>query len=165
MRPTAATPYHMSTLWQFAAPLEPVWQAILLAEAWPLWWPGIESVVTLAPGDASGLGARRHWRCKSVLPYRLSFTTRVTRIEPLRLIEGLVEGELEGQGCCRLWTEGSLTQVRHDWQVRTTPPWMNLLAPLARPLFRWNHDALMRAGGRGLARQLEANCGAASIAR
>jgi hypothetical protein len=31
---------------------------------------------------------------------------------------------------------------------------MNLLAPLAKPLFRWNHDALMRAGGIGLARRL-----------
>lgn len=165
MHPPHATPYRLSTLWQFAAPLEPVWQAILDAQAWPLWWPGIESVVTLASGDAHGVGALRHWRCKSALPYRLSFTTHVTRIEPLRLIEGLVEGELEGRGCCRLWTEGGLTQVRHDWLVCTTPPWMNLLGPLARPLFRWNHDMLMRAGGRGLARRLEANCGAASIAR
>jgi hypothetical protein len=33
---------------------------------------------------------------------------------------------------------------------------MNWLAPLARPLFRWNHDAVMRAGGRGLAQLLNA---------
>ncbi|WP_137891906.1 SRPBCC family protein [Ramlibacter sp. 2FC] len=156
MPPAASTSYRLTTLWQFEAPLAPVWEAIVLAEAWPTWWPGIESVVTLAPGDAHGLGARRLWRCKSALPYRLSFTTCVTRIEPLRRIEGQVEGELEGRGCCRLWTEGGLTQVRHDWQVRTTPLWMNLLAPLTRPLFRWNHDALMRAGGRGLARRLRA---------
>lgn len=155
MPPASPTPYRLSTLWRFEAPLAPVWQAIVDADAWPLWWPGIEGVDTLAPGDAHGLGARRAWRCKSALPYRLRFTTRVTRIEPLRLIEGLVEGALEGQGCCRLWREDGLTCVRHDWQVRTTPPWMNLLAPLARPLFRWNHDALMRAGGAGLARHLE----------
>ena len=31
---------------------------------------------------------------------------------------------------------------------------MNLLAPLARPLFRWNHDAIMREGGVALARRL-----------
>lgn len=165
MHAAARLPYRLRSHWVFEAPLASVWEAILQAESWPLWWPGIESVRTLAPGDAGGLGACRLWRCKSALPYRLSFATRVTRIEPLQCIEGEVEGELEGLGCCRLWREGGLTRVCHDWQVRTTPPWMNLLAPLARPLFRWNHDALMRAGGRGLARQLQAGGAAASMAR
>jgi hypothetical protein len=38
--------------------------------------------------------------------------------------------------------------------VRTTRSWMNALTPLARPVFRWNHDWVMRQGGRGLARRL-----------
>lgn len=148
------TAYILRSEWRFDAPLSAVWDALLDAEAWPLWWPGVECLATLDPGDAGGLGACRVWRCHGALPYRLRFTTRVTRIEPLQLLEGLAEGELEGRGCCRLWAEGGLSCVRHDWQVRTTPRWMNLLAPLARPLFRWNHDLLMRAGGRGLARRL-----------
>jgi len=45
--------------------------------------------------------------------------------------------------------------LRYDWQVRTTRLWMNLLAPLAKPLFRWNHDAIMQAGGIGLTRHLQ----------
>lgn len=155
MRAAANRHYDLTTLWRFDAPLDAVWDAILRAEAWPLWWPGVDSVVTLEPGDADGLGARRRCSCRSALPYRLSFVTRVTRIEPRRLIEGRAEGELEGLGCCRLEHVAGLTSVRYDWQVRTTRAWMNLLAPLAKPLFRWNHDALMRAGGAGLARHLE----------
>jgi hypothetical protein len=31
---------------------------------------------------------------------------------------------------------------------------MNLLAPLARPIFRWNHDVVMDWGADGLARRL-----------
>ena len=31
---------------------------------------------------------------------------------------------------------------------------MNLLAPVARPVFSWNHDELMRQGGQSLARRL-----------
>ncbi|MCA1656715.1 MAG: polyketide cyclase, partial [Actinobacteria bacterium] len=31
-----------------------------------------------------------------------------------------------------------------------------LLAPLARPVFRWNHDVVMRQGGEGLADRLGA---------
>jgi len=145
-------------------PLRAVWDAILQAEAWPSWWTGLERVVTLEHGDASGLGTRRRCTCKSVLPYRLTFVTRVTRVEPLRLLEGQVDGELEGVGCCRFGSSQGLTTVRYDWRVRTTGPWMNLLAPLARPLFRWNHDAIMQAGGIGLARHLNVRLGSRTAA-
>jgi hypothetical protein len=33
---------------------------------------------------------------------------------------------------------------------------MNRLAPVARPLFAWNHDAVMRQGAEGLAHLLDA---------
>jgi hypothetical protein len=35
--------------------------------------------------------------------------------------------------------------------------WMNLLAPFAAPVFGWNHDRLMKAGGEGLAQRLGAD--------
>ena len=44
-----------------------------------------------------------------------------------------------------------MTAVVYEWNVRTTKPWMNLLAPIARPVFAWNHDWVMRNGGEGLA--------------
>jgi len=44
--------------------------------------------------------------------------------------------------------------VRYDWCVRTNRAWMNALAPLLRPVFQWNHDAVMREGGAALARRL-----------
>ena len=149
--------YRLTTQCKIDAPLGAVWDAILRVEAWPNWWTGIERVVTLEQGDPSGLGWRRRCTCKSVLPYRLTFVTRVTRVEPLRLVELRVDGELEGNGCCQLARSGELTLVRYDWHVRTTRWWMNLLAPLARPIFRWNHDAIMLAGGAGLERHLHAN--------
>jgi hypothetical protein len=31
---------------------------------------------------------------------------------------------------------------------------MNLLAPIARPVFRWNHDWVMARGGEGIAQRL-----------
>jgi hypothetical protein len=31
---------------------------------------------------------------------------------------------------------------------------MNLLAPVARPIFKWNHDVVMGWGAEGLARKL-----------
>ena len=50
--------------------------------------------------------------------------------------------------------KGGQTVVTYDWLVETTSRWMNLVAPVARPVFRWNHDAVMRSGGRGLARRM-----------
>ena len=44
----------------------------------------------------------------------------------------------------------------YDWNVRTTKAWMNLFAPVARPIFRANHDWVMRNGGKGLAKLLGA---------
>ncbi|WP_349571944.1 SRPBCC family protein [Azotobacter salinestris] len=147
--------YHLTTLWQLDAPLGAVWDAIVEPEAWPGWWRGVEQVVTLERGrEGSALGARQRFTWKGALPYRLSFVTCVTRFEPRRLLEGRVEGELEGIGRWRFGAEAGRTWVRFDWQVHTTPPWMNLLAPLARPLFRWNHGVLMHSGGIGLARRL-----------
>lgn len=156
MRNTRHPAYDLTTLWRLDAPIDAVWDAIYHAEAWPLWWKGVERVDTLDHGNADGLGARQRYTWKSVLPYRLSFVGRVTRIEPLRLLEGQVEGELEGVGRWHFGQDGGLTTVRYDWQVHTTLPWMNLIAPLAKPVFRWNHHAIMRAGGIGLARHLGA---------
>jgi hypothetical protein len=44
-----------------------------------------------------------------------------------------------------------VTAVLYEWNVRTTKPWMNAVAPLARPVFEWNHNWVMRNGGAGLA--------------
>ncbi len=68
---------------------------------------------------------------------------------------GHASGELEGVGTWRLY-KGDGVAVVYDWRVRTTKPWMNVFGPLARPAFSWNHDVVMRQGGRGLAAELGA---------
>jgi len=57
------------------------------------------------------------------------------RIEPPLLLEGIAIGELQGRGLWQLSTENNETGVRYDWNVETTKRWMNLLSPIARPLF------------------------------
>jgi hypothetical protein len=121
--------------------------------AYPRWWKGVQSVELLEPGDKSAVGELDHFTWRSVLPYTLGFDLRVTRVERPHLIEGHASGELEGVGTWRLY-EGPGTAIVYDWRVRTTKLWMNLLGPLARPAFAWNHDIVMRAGGRGLAAEL-----------
>jgi hypothetical protein len=148
--------YAFVTIWHIEASVHAVWEAIYRSEDWPAWWPGVEHVVELEPGDAQGVG--RLWRqtWKSRLPYRLTFDVRVTRVEPPLALEGVASGELEGTGRWQFSSDGSVTCVRYDWNVRTTKSWMKVLGPLARPIFQWNHDLVMRQGAEGLARLLNA---------
>ncbi|TMG92875.1 MAG: hypothetical protein E6H73_10725 [Betaproteobacteria bacterium] len=64
---------------------------------------------------------------------------------------------MSGTGRWQLAPEAETTRVRYDWTVVTTKPWMNVLAPLLQPAFRWNHNQVMSEGGRGLARHLGVN--------
>ena len=149
--------YEFVTIWRFDAPIEKVWDQIKDSENWSNWWKGVIKVVKLKDGDANGLGKviRSTWR--SALPYTLEFDSEVVRIGPLKIIEARAFGELEGVGLWTLTAEiESETSVRYDWKVKTTKGWMNYLAPIAKPFFRWNHDKIMNWGGKGLAKRL--NC-------
>ena len=91
---------------------------------------------------------------RSFLPYDLVFDMRVTRVEQPSALEGHATGELEGEGRWTFTETLGGTHVRYQWDVRTTRWWMNLLAPIASPVFAWNHGIVMRWGEAGLRRRL-----------
>jgi len=150
--------YDFVTQWAIRAPQEQVWKLLMNPEEWPAWWRGVEQVALVRPGvDALGTAAVRQYTWRSRLPYRLTFTMVTTRIEPMALIEGQATGELEGSGKWRLSHSGGVTHVRYDWQVVANKWWMRWLAPIARPLFEWNHDVVMDWGRQGLLRRVGAS--------
>ncbi len=148
--------YSFVTVWQVRAPIDAVWEAIYQADQWPRWWKGVQRVISLEPAAPDGLGGRTRYVWKSALPYRLTIDMTTTELERPYRLAGRAVGELRGEGRWLLQEQDGITTVRYDWQVETTKAWMNLLAPVARPLFRWNHDVVMRQGGEGLRRWLEA---------
>jgi Polyketide cyclase / dehydrase and lipid transport len=146
--------YSFVTIWHVKAPIDEVWNAIYHAREWPMWWRGVESVVEVIKGDDMGVGSVHRYTWKSKLPYRLSFNMQTTRIEPPLFLEGIATGELDGRGRWQLTAQGDETIVRYDWNVETTKWWMNLLSPVARPLFEWNHNVVMGWGAEGLEKKL-----------
>ena len=148
--------YHFITSWRVEAPLQDVYDAILESIHWPDWWRGAERVEELEAGDANGIGCVRRYTWKSRLSYQLSFDARTTRVSSLSALEATTTGDLEGVGRWAFAHENGITIVHHEWRVHTTKTWMNLLAPLARPLFIENHHALMQQGAEGIARLLRA---------
>jgi Polyketide cyclase / dehydrase and lipid transport len=148
--------YSFLTTWLLESPRQPVWEAIHDQQRWPEWWRGVEESEELEPGGGGDVGSVSRLVWKSFLPYRVEFEVTTTRVERPHLLEGHARGELEGTGRWRLYEQEGVTAVLYEWNVSTTKPWMNRLAPLLRPLFEWNHDWVMARGGEGLAELLGA---------
>lgn len=148
--------YKFLTIWKISAPIEAVYQAIHDTQDWSSWWSNIETVEVLKSANGASTGQVERFTFRTELPYKLRFDLRVTRNEFPTLLEGEASGELEGIGRWTLTREGDGTVVNYLWDVQTTRWWMNLLAPLARPLFARNHEAVMKNGGIALAKHLNA---------
>ncbi|HMJ72204.1 MAG TPA: SRPBCC family protein [Solirubrobacterales bacterium] len=146
--------YAFLTTWLLDSPREPVWEAIYDQERWPEWWRGVEEVEERNGGDGGGIGAVSRMVWKSLLPYRVEFEVTTTRVERPYMLQADAVGELAGIGRWRLYEQGGATAVLYEWNVSTTKSWMNLLAPVARPVFEWNHDWVMSHGATGIAKLL-----------
>jgi hypothetical protein len=111
----------------------------------------VERVTVLAPDERFRIA----WRSR--VPYVLEFDFAVHDLDEPRSMQGEASGELAGSGHWRLFEQDGITAVTFEWNVRTTKAWMNAIAPVARPVFAYNHDVVMRWGGEGLARRLGCN--------
>ena len=140
--------------WRIAAPVDRVWAALAEPETWPLWWPYVRAVHTLRQGRTGGVGSLRRIVWATRLPYQV--VIEVEAIESLRheRLRGRSRGQLQGEGIWLLRPERGFTDVTYVWRVELGSRWMRWLAPVLAPVFRWNHNGVMRAGGIGLARHL-----------
>lgn len=148
------TQFSLTTTWLIEAPLENAWDAIYESERWPSWWPYVVRVQESAHGESGGIGNVRRYTWRTRLPYRLSFDAKTTHIERLALLEGAVEGELQGCGRWRFYRQDDVIAIRYDWEVNVRQPWLRCLVPRLQRAMRWNHHAVILAGGQGLARHL-----------
>ncbi len=63
-------------------------------------------------------------------------------------------GDLEGTGTWRLHEFEGGTAVSYDWRVRAGKPLIRRFSPVVKPLFRANHNWVMRRGEGALQRWL-----------
>ena len=154
--------YRFLTTWLLETSRDDAWEVLQDPVRWPEWWRGVVRVSELDAGDVERVGSRYRIAWRSRIPYELEFDFTVRRMEAPSFMEGDAEGALQGTGRWLLFERNGVTAVLYDWRVETTKRWMNLLAPVGRPLFERNHDIVMRWGGEGLARRLGARLLAAS---
>lgn len=141
--------------WRIAAEPAQVWALVRRVEGWHDWWPSVRRVDRL---DQPGEAGPERWRFtfQTRLPYIVVFDAAVIADDPLVGVEIESTGQFWGRGSFGVRMIDGGTLVRFDWRVRPMRRWMRLLSPVAWPVFRWNHRALMVEGGESLARRMGA---------
>jgi hypothetical protein len=136
--------YRFRSVWTLPGPAGEVFDVVTDPGTYPLWWPDIHGVGRVDDDTAEVV-------CRSVLPYALVFRMHRTDQdqEAGRLLVGMT-GDLEG--FCRSTVEQRPGGVRLEivQDVVVNKALLRALAPVARPVFRANHAAMMWRGQRGL---------------
>jgi quercetin dioxygenase-like cupin family protein/uncharacterized protein YndB with AHSA1/START domain len=141
-------PYLFVDQWDVAARPEAVFDALADARTYPLWWRPVYLDVAADGPVRVGSQSRQHF--KGRLPYHLHTSSVITELEPSRRIAVDVTGDLRGRGVWTLTPTARGIHVRFDWQVHADRKLLQILTPVLRPLFRWNHNWAINAAMRGL---------------
>ena len=151
----SASDFLLVSNWRLAVPRADVWTVLKTPTLWPKWWRFVARVDELDHGDSDGVGAKHRVSWTSRLPYRVNLETEVVETQPEQLIRLHAEGDVRGEGCWRLSDLDGGCAAEYTWRVSLDRAWMRVLAPILRPVFAWNHNAVMDEGERGLKRYLE----------
>jgi hypothetical protein len=149
-----AARYHFLSEYELTSDRQVVWEALKAVNDWPTWWRWLKriDVVREATGE-DGLGAIYGNHVRAPSGYGFVYTTEIAAVEAPVLIDVISSGDIAGRGRFLLSsTAAGGTELSFAWLVETPKWWMNLLVPIARPAFTWNHDRLMSDFGRGLAK-------------
>lgn len=149
-------PYHFVTDWRFRASLPKVWSVVLDIERYPGWWKNFRRV-TVTHGDGKSIGSVIECEVRGSLPYSLNYALEVLESEEYRHILLRATGDLVGTG---RWAfseaEPGASKAVYYWDVATTNPILNLIAPLAKSALARNHQRVMENGYAALRPHVEA---------
>ncbi|TMF15472.1 MAG: hypothetical protein E6I37_01050 [Chloroflexi bacterium] len=138
--------YRFVTDWRFRAPLQKVWSVVLDIERYPGWWKNFRRV-TITRGDGKSVGSVIACEVRGSLPYSLKYALEVVEAEEYRHILLRSTGDLVGTGRWEFSeVEASTVKAVYYWDVATTNPILNLIAPLAKGALARNHEQVMANG-------------------
>lgn len=156
--------FDLSSTWHLPATPEEVWAIIAdINMSWPNWWPHCSfagPLVRTEPASNSqedilkATTARLNF--KASLGYTLTISIHPTDVVAPREIDFNAGGHLKGTGRVVLTPakQGEATCMDIEWRVHPTLRWMNLLTPIAAPIFTAAHTLMMKQGEKGLVRAL-----------
>jgi hypothetical protein len=137
--------YRFRNVWSIEVAAARLFGALVDLASYPHWWPDVRSVRQVDDNTAE-------LTCRALLPYALVFRLhRAEQDERAGRLRVTMTGDLEGyvEGIVAAH-EPSLARLEISQEVVVNKTLLRRLAPVARPLFRANHAAMMRRGQRGL---------------
>jgi hypothetical protein len=135
--------------WRVAADPDAVYTALANVEAYPSWWPQVKSARWLDDGFGE-------MRCRAKLPRDLVFRARWVVEDPdNRELKAELEGDLIGSSQWQIEPDGAGTVAVFDQAVDVRRRLLRLAATVGRPALRFNQEAMMRGGEKGLRGLLE----------
>lgn len=136
--------YHFTSDWNINATPALAELAIHNVPEWKLWWRDLV-YVNIVRETPSYIGSEFEAAWRSAVGYTLHMSIVITSFEAGKSIGFDATGDLQGSGTWQFTSAQHGTTAMHiTWNVATTKPWMNTLAPLLKPLFTLNHHILMR---------------------
>lgn len=129
-----------------------VYNVISDARLLPEWWKGVYLAAEPLDGQwvAPRVGGRIRAVARGFLPYKLHFVLESTVLEPGRVVEVRIQGDLDGTWRATLSVHDHGTRVDIEEQVVAKKPVIRVFSPLLKPLFAWNHFWTTPRGERGL---------------
>jgi hypothetical protein len=132
---------------------------VLDIERYPGWWKNFHRV-RIVRGDGKSVGSVIECEVRGSLPYSLKYCVEVIEAEQNRHILLRSTGDLVGTG---RWAfnekEAGITSAVYFWDVATTNPILNLIAPLAKNALARNHQQVMANGYAALRPHIEGIAG------
>nr|WP_296072913.1 SRPBCC family protein [uncultured Actinoplanes sp.] len=136
--------YHFTTVWRLTFPPGEVFAVLADLGSYTAWWPGMRRIDRV---DATAYETE----VRSVLPFSLVFRTVTTRQDrQAGVLQADLRGDLEGFSRWTVAAEDGGARATFEEEVIARNRLLRVLAPVARPVFRWNHAVLMNRGERGL---------------
>lgn len=143
---TGGSQYSFSSRWHLSASQGRVWGAfeeLLPTENPFVFWPGMRS--------ERGGGPDIHVTAGSPVGYTLRFRVYDVESTPMQRVTLRADGDLLGRATMQLGVvDDDKSTIDVSWHVDVTQPWMRRMRFVLRPVFVLAHDAVMRAGERGL---------------
>lgn len=138
------TNFAFSTTWRFDADADAVYAALADVATYPSWWPQVRAARQLSDGVGE-------LRCRSLLPYDLTFVMRRDVQDPeRRVLRAQLEGDLVGTSQWTVTPGDTGCTAVFDENVQVGKGLLHVAGRVARPALRFNHDLMMRSGQRGL---------------
>lgn len=157
--PGSIMKYSFKNEYRINASPDIIWNILSDVESWPEIWKYFRAVELRGNDKTLKQNMTIDCEVRAVLPYTFRFNTEIVKIIPLKELEVISRGDLNGRGLWTLAQAGESTLSSFTWEVEPENKFIKILGvfPLGRSLLRYTHNLMMENGYRSLLALLEHN--------